>query len=45
MNNSRIRVEFKGTCLNEDKVTFTPNNAVNLDDVNLDVVKIDGHKV
>ena len=29
INNSRIGVEFKGSCLKQDKVTFTPNNAVN----------------
>ena len=28
--NSKIRVEFKGRRLEQDKVTFTPNNAVNL---------------
>ena len=30
MNNSRIRLEFKGSCLKQDKVTFTPNNIVSL---------------
>ena len=30
MNNSRIRKEFKGICLKQDKVTFTPRNVVNL---------------
>ena len=30
MNNSRIRIEFKRSCLKQDKVTFTPNNVVNL---------------
>ena len=30
MNNSRIRLEFKGSCLNQDKVTFTSNKVVNL---------------
>ena len=30
MNNSKIRVEFKGSCLEQDKVTFTPRNVVNL---------------
>ena len=25
MNNSRIRLEFKGSCLKQDKVTFTPS--------------------
>ena len=30
MNNSGIRLEFEGSCLNQYKVTFTPNNAVNL---------------
>ena len=29
-NNSRIEVEFKGSSLKQDKVTFTPNNVVNL---------------
>ena len=30
MNYSRIRLEFKGSWLKQDKVTFTPNNLVNL---------------
>ena len=30
MNNYRIRLEFKGSCLKQDKVTFTPNSVVNL---------------
>ena len=30
MNNSRIKLEFKGSCLKQDKATFTPNNVVNL---------------
>ena len=30
MNNSRIRVRFKGSYLKQDKVTFTPRNLVNL---------------
>ena len=30
INNSRIRVEFKGSCLRQDKVTFTTRNVVNL---------------
>ena len=30
MNNSRIRVEFKGSCLNQNIKTFTPRNVVNL---------------
>ena len=30
MNNSRIRSEFKGSCLKQDKSPFTPNNVVNL---------------
>ena len=30
VNNSRIRVRFKGTCLKQDKVTFTPRNVINL---------------
>ena len=25
-HNSKIRVEIKGSCLKQDKVTFTPNN-------------------
>ena len=29
-HNSRIRVEFKGSCVKQVKVTFTPNNVVNL---------------
>ena len=28
MNNSEIRVKFKGRCL-QDKITFTPRNVVN----------------
>ena len=28
--NSKIRVEFKGSCLKEDKITFTLRNVVNL---------------
>ena len=30
MNNSRIRLEFKGNCLKQDKAPFTRNNVVNL---------------
>ena len=30
MNNPRIRKEFKGSCLKQGKVTFTPRNVVNL---------------
>ena len=30
MNNSTIRVEFKGSYLKQDKVTFNPYNMVNL---------------
>ena len=30
INNSRIRVESKGCCLNQYKVTFTPRNVENL---------------
>ena len=31
MNNSKIRLKFKGSCLKEeDKSRFTPNNVVNL---------------
>ena len=33
INNSRIRVEFKQSCLKQGKVTFTPTNAVNLSNV------------
>ena len=29
-HNSKIIVEFKGSCLKQDKVTFTPTNVVNL---------------
>ena len=29
MNNSRIRLEFKGSFLKQDKAPFTPNNVVN----------------
>ena len=29
-HNSKIRVEFKGSCLKQDKATFTQNNVVNL---------------
>ena len=29
-HNSKIRVEFKGSCLKQDKVTFMPKNKVNL---------------
>ena len=29
MNNPRTRVEFKGSCLKQDKVAFTPKNVVN----------------
>ena len=28
MNNSRIRLEFKGTCLKQEKAPFTPNDVV-----------------
>ena len=30
MNYSRIRAEFKGSCLKQDKVTFTARNMVSL---------------
>ena len=30
MKNSRIRLEFKGSCLKQDRTTFIPNNVVNL---------------
>ena len=30
MNNSRIRLEFEGSCLKQDKAHFTPNNVVHL---------------
>ena len=30
MNNSKMRVRFKGSCLKQDKVPFTPRNVVNL---------------
>ena len=30
MNNSRIILEFKGSCLKQDKAPSTPNNVVNL---------------
>ena len=29
-HNSKMRVEFKRSCLNQDKVTFTPSKVVNL---------------
>ena len=29
-HNSKIRVGFEGSCLKPDKVTFIPNNVVNL---------------
>ena len=28
--NSRIKLKFKGSCLKQDKVTFTPKKLVNL---------------
>ena len=28
MNNSKIRVRFRGSCLKQDKITFTPRNVV-----------------
>ena len=30
MNNSRIRLKFKRSCLKQDEASFTPNNVVNL---------------
>ena len=30
MNNSRIKLEFKGSCLKQNKEPFVPNNVVNL---------------
>ena len=30
MNNSIIRLNFKGSCLKQEKLTFTPRNVVNL---------------
>ena len=30
MNKSRIKLEFKGSCLKEGKAVFTPKNVVNL---------------
>ena len=30
MNNFRIKLEFKESCLKQDKAPFTPNNGVNL---------------
>ena len=33
MNNSKVTVEFKRSCLKQDKVTFTPRNVVNLSTV------------
>ena len=30
MQNSKIRLEFKGTWVKQDKVTFRPRNVVNL---------------
>ena len=29
MSNAKIRVEFKGSCLKQNKVTFSPRNVVN----------------
>ena len=29
LHNSKMRVEFKGSCLKQDKETFTPRNVVN----------------
>ena len=34
MNNSRIRIKFKGSCLKQDKITFASNSVVNLFIVN-----------
>ena len=30
MNNSRIRIEFKGSCVKQNKMTFTQRNVVSL---------------
>ena len=30
MNNSRTRLEVNGSCLKQNKVSFTPNNVVSL---------------
>ena len=30
MGNSKIRFKFTGSCLKQDKASFTPNNVVNL---------------
>ena len=30
MNNFKIKLEFKESCLKQDKAPFTPNNVVNL---------------
>ena len=30
MNNSRVRLQFTGSCLKEDKAPFTPNSLVDL---------------
>ena len=30
MNNSRIKLEFKESCLKQDKASFTPKHVVNL---------------
>ena len=30
MSNSKIRLKFTGSCLKQDKASFTPNNVVNL---------------
>ena len=30
MNNSRIKLEFKGGCSKQDQASFTPKNVVNL---------------
>ena len=30
INNPRIRLEFKGSCLKQIKIIFNPNNVVNL---------------
>ena len=37
-HDSRIRLEFKGSCLKQDKVSSTINNAVNL----FNVYELDG---
>ena len=40
MSNSKISLRFTGSCLKQDKATFTPNNVVNL----FIVYELHGHK-